>query len=41
MASILFRMVNSLAKKSAGKPAQIAIQFIARGIVPEIVPPHP
>jgi len=27
-------MGNSLAKKSAGKPAQIAIQFIACGIVP-------
>jgi hypothetical protein len=28
-------MSNSLAMKSAGKPAQIAIQFIAHGIVPE------
>jgi len=27
--------------KSAGKPAQIAIQFFASGIVPEIVPPYP
>jgi hypothetical protein len=34
MASILFRMVNSLAKNSAGKPAQIAIQCVAGGIVP-------
>jgi hypothetical protein len=33
-------MMNSLAKKSAGKPAQIAIQFFARGIVPEMVLPH-
>jgi hypothetical protein len=41
MASILFRMVNSLAKKSAGKPAQIAIQFIARAVVPKKARPHP
>jgi hypothetical protein len=35
MASILFRMVNSHIKKSAGKPAQIAIQCIARAVVAE------
>jgi hypothetical protein len=29
-----------LQMKSAGKPAQIAIQFIARVIVPELAPPH-
>jgi hypothetical protein len=28
-------MVNSLVMKSAGKPAQIAIQCIARAVVPE------
>jgi hypothetical protein len=41
MARILFRISNSLAVKSAGKPAQIAIQFVARGIVPEKAPPYP